>query len=313
MFLNLAALALVVFANSQPVSQEIDCNGGEALLQIHASRHGRKSAGAPTTVELKRGSTSTGIMMPLVGLGAAQGPTLKKSIAAFLGHGGQLIDTAIMYGHRPVGEALRAAMETAGIARESFWVTSKILPQAANTSQETLALVEQSLLDLGITYIDLFLIHWPGDSMVEIWKGLIQARNAGKLRAIGVSNFSPEQISELEGASGERPSVNQLQYHPWVADDVYENVRWCLDHGVAVTAYGSLGGQYHDGLHDTTVQAVASKHSVSSGQVLLRWALHQGVAVIPGATTEKHILEDLDVGSFELDADEASPLYFRKS
>jgi diketogulonate reductase-like aldo/keto reductase len=300
-----------VLTNSQQVLNEIDCQGHRALLQVAAKKEARLGI-SHDTVALRNGSQAIGIEMPLIGLGAAQwGGTLNSSIASFLEHGGQLIDTAIMYGHPPVGEALQTAMRERGVARDRFWVTSKILPQAANTSEETEVLVDQSLKDLGFEYIDLFLIHWPGPSMKDIWKGLIKARDAGKLRAIGVSNFSPEQISEIEGDSGERPSVNQFLYHPWVEEKIHENVKWCLDHGIAVTAYGSLGGQYHKGLEDPKVQAVASKHGKTPAQVLLRWALYQGVAVIPGATSEHHIVENLEAGNFELDADESKPSFFR--
>lgn len=311
-------LALTIFAVAQAQNGELlSVEGSGALLQVKAARKAPivttpEEDCRPRSVELMRGHESTGLKMPLIGLGAAQALSgVQESIVTFLEHGGQLIDTAILYGQVPVGEALKTAMEK-GITRDDIWVTSKILPQAANTSQQTLALVNQSLQELGLTFIDLFLIHWPGDSNEQIWKGLIQARDAGKLRAIGVSNFSPEQILELETLSGERPSVNQFQYHPWVDDAVHENVRWCRDNGVAVTAYGSLGGQYHDGLNDPSVLAVAAKHNATPAQVLLRWALYQGVTVIPGASSLEHILEDLNVFILELDVEERSPTYFRK-
>jgi diketogulonate reductase-like aldo/keto reductase len=312
--LYLALLLTLVLTNSQQVPNDVDCQGHKALLQVAAKRDARIAI-SPDTVALKIGSEAIGINMPLIGLGTAKGiqkdPLLKSSIASFLEHGGQLIDTAILYGQPPVGEVLQTAMKEKGMTRNQFWVTSKIMPHAANTAEETEALVDQSLKDLGLEYIDLFLIHFPGPRMKHQWKGLIHARDSGKLRAIGVSNFSPEQISKIEEDSGERPSVNQFLYHPWVEEKIHENVKWCLDHGIAVTAYGSLGDQYHKGLENPKILAVASKHGKTPAQVLLRWALYQGVAVIPGATSEHHIVENLEAGNFELDADESKPSFFR--
>lgn len=299
------------------------------LLQANTNLH-RRLVGSPDTIVLKVGNASTGLNMPLMGFGtccrdSAKGLPLKKSIAAYLKHGGRLIDTAIMYeNHKDVGDALETAFQSGQIVRENLWVTSKIHPDQASTEVDAISMVEKSLQDLKLDHVDLFLIHSPGPNSLAIWRALIKAKAEGKTKAIGVSNFSPEEIQELEAAGLERPSVNQIQFHPWVDADApqgpwglwgkgqstFANVAWCQSHGVAITAFGSLGSNYHKGLEDKKVQELALKYSKTPAQVLLSWALRQGVAVVPGATSEEHIAQNLQAGSVKLDDEEASTHYF---
>jgi len=287
----------------------------QSFLQMDVQVHNHKKA-IPQTIELKVGNTSTGLQMPLLGFGtccrsSARGSALKKSISAYLKHGGTLIDTAIMYeNHADIGDVLQAEFQKGSITRQQLWITSKVAPSHASSAAEAASMLDKSLQDLKVDYVDLFLIHAPGPNSVEIWKGLVEAKAAGKAKAIGVSNFSPEHIQQLESNGLERPSVNQIEFHPWVDQSGFDNVAWSAEHGVVITAYGSLGSSYHDGLEDAKVKAVAQEHGVTPAQVLLRWALHQGVAIVPGATSEEHIVEDLKAGSFDLNADEASLHYF---
>lgn len=269
----------------------------------------------PKALQLRVVGGGAGPRMPLLGFGtccrdSAKGPALRASVAAYLRLGGRLIDTAIAYkNHKDVGAALGKALG-GELKREDVWVTSKIPPDAAATAGAAEGLVDKSLRDLGLDHVDLFLIHAPGPNAVEIWKGLMQARTAGKTRAIGVSNFSPQQIQELESATGERPAVNQIEFHPWAGREAFENVKWCQANGVAITAYGSLGSNYHKGLEDAKVLAVAKKHDATPAQVLLRWALDQGVAVVPGATSEAHIAEDIAALDVRLGPEERAAAAF---
>lgn len=263
------------------------------------------------TIELKVGNTSTGLHMPLLGFGtccraSSTGPALKKSTDIYLAHGGKLIDTAIMYGnHKDLGEELKAAFQKGVITRQDLWVTSKIAPDHASTEEEALQRLDESLRDLQLDYVDLFLIHAPSEHSTAVWKGLLKGKAQGKAKSIGVSNFNPAQIQALEREGLERPSVNQIEFHPWVEADVFANVAWCQSNGVAITAYGSLGSSYHKGLTNAKVQQVAQKYGKTPAQILLAWALAQGVAVVPGATSEQHILDDLGAGTVKLSSEDS--------
>jgi len=240
--------------------------------------------------------------MPALGFGtccreSAQGQPLIDSVKVYLASGGRLIDTAQLYGnHRDIATAIQEA----GIPREELWVTSKVAVGRVKSAEDVLKAVNISLRQLGLSYLDLMLLHggegWglKAEQDVAFWQGLIEAKSAGKVRNIGVSNHNQKEIEQLTAATGEMPAVNQLEYHPWVPKDTKQLVRWCQSKGIAVTAYGSLGGSANKARGEA-VEAVANKYGRTSAQVLLRWALDEGVAVIPGATSASHIREDLDL------------------
>jgi len=253
--------------------------------------------------------------MPAVGYGTccratARGPPLIESTLAFLANGGRLIDTAQLYGnHRELGVAIRQS----GVPREELWVTSKLKVRSLSTEADVMNAVDKSLDELGLSYLDLMLLHggdgWGigSDRDEALWRGLIGAQRAGKVRSIGVSNHNRQEIERLAATTGVMPAVNQLEFHPWVPPETRELVRWCQGRGIAVTAYGSLGGSAN-GARGDVVAGIAKQYGVTNAQVLLRWALDQGVAVIPGATSEAHIREDLNLSGFSLNADDAKRL-----
>jgi len=245
--------------------------------------------------------------MPALGFGTccrktAKGPALVSSAKLFLASGGRLIDTAQLYGnHRDVGLAIRES----GVPRESLWITSKLLPGKELTPDKVVRSVDQSLEELSTPYLDLMLVHgaegWGVDRELDLklWKGLVEAQRLGKVRNIGVANHNRGEIEWLTAETGVMPVVNQIEYHPWVPAETRELVLWCQSKGIAVTAYGSLGGVKNKAEGDA-VAAVAKERGVSNAQVLLKWALDQGVAVIPGATSAEHIQENLRLTGFDL-------------
>ena len=253
--------------------------------------------------------------MPAIGYGtccreSAQGQPLITSTKAYLAAGGRLIDTAQGYGnHVDIGEAIRQSK----IPREELWVTSKVRVRACNTSGDVVKAVNKSLQQLDLSYLDLMLLHggdgWGiGPERDEaLWRGLIEAQKAGKVRSIGVSNHNRDEVERLISSTGVVPAVNQLEFHPWVPAETRELVRWCQGKGITVTAYGSLGGSQNKARGDA-VTKIASKYGKTNAQVLLRWALDQGVAVIPGASSEQHIREDLDLSGFALTDEDAKLL-----
>ena len=168
--------------------------------------------------------------------------------------------------------------------------------------------VEKILVELDLTQLDLLLLHHAkGNTAAERadeWRGLLDSKAQGQVVNVGVSNYDVPQLEALRDATGVLPAVNQLEYHPWIPEhDAI--VQWCKSNGVGVIAYGSLGSSNNRASAGAGVAAVAARHGASSAQVLLRWALQRGVAVIPGATSAEHIRQNLHLPPFVLsDADQ---------
>ena len=253
------------------------------------------------------GSPVGALAMPAMGFGtccrkSARGPALISSTLEYLRQGGRLIDTAQMYkNHRD----LRIALQRSGVPRGQIWLTSKVNTIKGGLGrQEVGTQVKLILEELGVTYLDLMLLHHaknnsPSDR-IEQFKGLLDAKALGLVRHVGVSNFNRDQLEALRVATGVLPAVNQIEYHPYVAQETHDLVRWCQEQGIAVTAYGSLGSSSTGSKAGTGVAAVATRYGVSSAAVLLRWSLNKGCAVIPGATSATHIYENLHLKPFEL-------------
>ena len=243
----------------------------------------------------------SGGRMPLLGFGTWQitGQEAVRATAAALKTGYRHLDTATVYGNEAeVGQAVAAS----GVARGDLFVTTKFPP---NRSGQELGTLKQSLDLLGTDYLDLWLIHWPGDdaARVETWRAFVEARQAGQVRDIGVSNFSVEMIDELTSATGVTPVVNQIEWSPLLFDAaVLEEHR---ARGVAVEGYSALRGGTLD---HPTVRRVAESQGRTPAQVIIRWHLQHGVIVIPKSRDPKRIQSNGDVGGFELSADEMTAL-----
>jgi diketogulonate reductase-like aldo/keto reductase len=270
--------------------------------------------GGPTGTTVSLGD---GIEMPLSGIGmccrpSAQGEAAKNSVVDFLRLGGRHIDTADLYGnHAEVG----AGIAESGIPREEIFLTTKVWPRDLGYT-ETYQAVVRMLSELGVEYIDLVLIHWAGEAAPcasgsfrrcrqESWLALDSLKAAGRVRALGVSNFGPRQIAELNALNNTRVQVNQLEFHPWVPQLHRDTVEWCKQNGVVPTAYGSMGSAQHAAMiaEDPALQGLAQAVGKTLGQVLLRWAVQQGVVVIPGTGNPDHMKENLAIFDFELPQD----------
>jgi len=253
--------------------------------------------------------------MPLIGFGtccrkSSTGKPLIQSTRDYLAAGGRLIDTAQMYGnHRELMRAIKAS----SVPRAELWVTSKVNTKKVATRISAKHAVASSVRELGLNFLDLVLLHGAFARQVDereaLWRGLIDAKTAKLVREIGVSNFDREQLLELMNATGVKPAVVQLEYHPWVTQTTHDYVKWLQAQGVAVTAYASLrprGQQVVGGANG--VAQVAKRYGVSSAQVLLRWAIDRNVAVIPGATSKEHIVDNLRLADFHLTLSDLSLL-----
>jgi 2,5-diketo-D-gluconate reductase A len=177
---------------------------------------------------------------------------------------------------------------------------------ATNSSADTslaLRAFDDTMRKLGIDQLDLFLIHWPVPSQgkyVEAWKTLVELRDAGRIRSIGVSNFNPDHLERIIGETGVTPAVNQLELHPRLQQR--ELRAFHASHGIQTESWSPLGSGRL--LSDPTIERIARKHSKSAAQTMIRWHLQEGMIVIPKSVHEDRIAANFDVFDFELDAED---------
>lgn len=216
------------------------------------------------------------------------------------------IDTAQMYGNE---EGVGAAIAASGLSREDVYVTTKVnnnrhRPADAKDSARV------SLEKLGLDRVDLLLIHWPlptqydGD-FVATWEALLELREEGLATSVGVSNFQPEHLDRVVEATGVVPAVNQVEVHPYFANEAARAAT--LRHGAHVEAWSPLG-QGGGELEDPAVTALAERHGRTPAQVLLRWALDRGDIVFPKSLSKARLAQNFDVFDFSLAADEVATL-----
>lgn len=288
---------------------------------LAATKSGREKVISIRSGASDNPSAAMRIDMPAIGYGTccrktAKGDPLYKSTKAFLELGGKLIDTAMIYdNHKDIGRAIQSSSEI--VNRSDIWITSKIAVSRVQGRENTVKAVKKILQELKTSYLDLCLIHSPGkgkEATIEIWKGLIDAVNAGLIKAIGVSNMNQHEILDLQEATGVLPAVNQIQYHPWTPKQWKDLVKWHTSNDIVTTAYTSLGGSrfYNEASkqveYPSALTDLAQKYHATPTQVLLQWALNQQVAVIPGSSSKAHIQENMELPEFRLTMEERERL-----
>jgi len=238
---------------------------------------------------------NNGTRMPLLGLGTwgLDGDRCYRTVREALSLGYRHIDTATMYrNEEEVGRAVRDS----GLRRNQVFITTKVASWEQGY-EGTLDACRGSLQRLGVEAIDLYLIHWPvAGKNVDTWRAMEELLAKGRCRAIGVSNFSIPQLEELMEKGTVVPAVNQIELNPFVYDR--EMLDFCDRNGIQVIAYSPL--TRGTCLQERTLLEVAQAYRKSAAQVLLRWALQKGVAVIPKASSVEHLRENRDVFDFEL-------------
>jgi 2,5-diketo-D-gluconate reductase A len=221
-----------------------------------------------------------------------------EATAAALEVGYRHVDTAEMYGNEAgVGRAVRAS----GLDRSEVFVTSK-LNNGFHAHDDALAAFDRTLDELGFEQLDLFLIHWPlpevGD-FVETWRALVEIHGSGRVRSVGVSNFNAHHLQRLFDETGIRPSVNQIEVHPYLTQD--ELRAFNAAHGIATQAWSPIArGKV---LADPVVTGIADRVGRTPAQVTLRWHLQRGDIVFPKSVTRSRIEENFGLFDFELDED----------
>jgi 2,5-diketo-D-gluconate reductase A len=256
------------------------------MHQVHKSPSARLSGGSD---------------MPLMGFGTwdLRDEGCYTAVRHALGVGYRQIDTATGYENElAVGRALRDS----GLAREEIFVTTKLPPDHAGRERQTL---EQSLRDLGIEYVDLWLVHWPpgGSASPDTWTQFIALREDGLVREIGVSNYSTDQTDELITATGVAPAVNQISWGPSLYDPI--RLRANRDRGIVLGGYSPLK---NTDLTDPSLLLIAESHRVTPEQVVLRWHLEHGVIAIPKSSRFERIESNFDVFGFQLSSGEIASI-----
>lgn len=243
--------------------------------------------------------------IPVLGLAVADLPPqqAEAAVTAALAAGYRLIDTAVGDGNE---EAVGRAIAASGIPREELFVTTKLATadQGFQSSQDA---CRASLARLGLDYLDLYLIHWPAEQngkYIDAWGGLMKAKEVGDTRSIGVSNFTPEHLSNIIDLSFFVPAVNQIELHPLLVQAELRAMH--AEHGIQTEAYCPLGSGKL--MANPAVGEVAAAHGKSPAQALIRWSIQLGNVVVPRSADPRQIAENAAVFDFELSPDEMDRL-----
>ena len=233
----------------------------------------------------------TGLTLPPIGFGTyrVRGDAGADTIARAIGNGYTLIDSAFNYENEgAVGEGVRRS----GRDRAELLVASK-LPGRHHAYRRAVTTIEESVYRTGLGYLDLYLIHWPNplsDRYVEAWSAMIEARQQGLLRHIGVCNFLPEHLQRLQAETGVLPEVNQIELHPYFPQT--ELLAHDAAHGIITQAWSPLG-RGNDLLAEPLVGRIAARYDATPGQVVLAWAMARGAVPLPKAASDERQRENL--------------------
>ncbi|MGE7981638.1 aldo/keto reductase [Solibacillus sp. NPDC093137] len=243
------------------------------------------------------------VKMPAMGLGVFQveNDTTVEIVKNAIELGYRSIDTAAIYGNEAgVGEGIKLALASTGLNREDLFITSKVWNAGLNY-EETVSAYEESLEKLGLDYLDLYLIHWPGkNKFAESWSALEDLYIKGKIRAIGVCNFNISHLQDLMKNARVTPVINQVEFHPRLQQ---QSLRaFCKEHNIQLEAWAPLmqGGL----LEDPTIAKIAEKYGKSNSQVILRWDIQNRVITIPKSVRKERMAQNADIFDFSLTDEE---------
>ena len=251
----------------------------------------------------KKVKLNNGVEIPEFGLGVFKvsddeaGENVKNAII----NGYRLIDTAQIYGNEEgTGRGIKAGLEAAGLKREDIFITSKVWNNHISYD-ETIAAFYESLNKLGLDYLDLYLIHWPGNhAFEESWKALEFLYKEGKIRAIGVSNFNKSHLEELFSFSSVTPVLNQIEYHPKLTQG--DLIDFCKKHDILVQAWSPLmQGQI---LTNETILKIAEIHNRNAAQIVLRWGLQNNILLESKSVKTERIISNAELDDFSLTKEE---------
>lgn len=252
------------------------------------------------TVEL-----NNGVKMPVLGFGVFQVPDpaeCEASVLAAIKAGYRLIDTAAAYMNE---EAVGKAIRRSGVPREELFITTKLWVQDASYEGAKQAF-ETSLRKLGLDYLDLYLIHQPFGDVHGAWRAMEELYKAGRIKAIGVSNFAPDRLMDFLVQHEVKPAVNQVETHPF-HQQVAEQ-QFMVDNGVQIESWGPFAEGKNDLFHNELLQGIGAKYQKSVAQVVLRWLTQRGVVAIPKSVKPERMAENFNSLDFKLSPEDLAAI-----
>lgn len=279
----------------------IRAGAGLAAGALFISFSGTKAFGAFNTAKAKvlipTVKLNNGVLMPMLGFGTntLTGEVGERSVFDAISVGYRSIDTAHVYGNE---EAVGAAIKRSGIDRKELFVTSKLWVDFAGY-ESTKKAFQTSIDKLGTDYLDLYLIHRPRGDVKGSWLAMEELNKAGKIKAIGVSNFEPHQLDELMSYAKIIPALNQIETHVFFQEEVlYPDLK---KRKVLHEAWSPFAAGRNNIFSNPVLDGIAKKHNKSIAQVCLRWHYQRGVVAIPRSQNKAHMIENLQIFDFKLD------------
>lgn len=266
---------------------------------------------------------------PVFGLGTfrSQPNLVYDAVKEAIKMGYRHIDCAMLYGNeKEVGQALSDCFKQGIVQRKDLWITSKLWSNS-HGKDNVIPALKKSLSDLQLTYLDLYLVHWPVAikenvlfpqspkdfysydevPLTNTWEGMIQARQEGLTKHIGVSNYSISKLKLLMQDKENYPEVNQIELHPYFQQKPLSE--FCKANGIIITAYAPLGsGQTQELLQDQTIVSIAQKHKMTPAQVLIKWQIEIGNVVIPKSVKTHRLRENFEAQNFKLDSQDLAQI-----
>jgi diketogulonate reductase-like aldo/keto reductase len=248
---------------------------------------------------------NNGVAMPLLGFGVFQVTNLaecERSVLDAIETGYRLLDTAASYGNEG---AVGNAIQKSGVARDELFVTTKLWVQDAGYESAKQAF-ERSLEKLQLEYLDLYLIHQPYGDVYGAWRAMQELYQAGRIKAIGVSNFYPDRLMDFIVHNDIVPAVNQIETHPF--HQQIETQKFLQENNVQIESWGPFAEGKNNIFHNDVLLSIAEKLSKSVAQVILRWLTQRGVVAIPKSVRKERMAENFNIFDFELSAEDMSAI-----
>jgi len=244
---------------------------------------------------------NNGVEMPILGFGVYQvtdANECETSVFDAINTGYRLIDTAQAYGNEvAVGKAIKKS----GIAREELFITTKLWVSDVSYEKAKKAF-EKSLKNLGLDYLDLYLIHQPYGDVHGAWRAMEELYKEGKIRAIGISNFQPDRVMDMIVFNEVIPAVNQIETHPF--NQHIETQKFLMDNKIQIESWGPFAEGRNDIFKNELLASIGKKYNKTIAQIILRWLTQRGVVAIPKSVRKERIIENFNIFDFGLSAED---------